>query len=77
MQGPHALARTIPPISSKTSSIPSRSTVNLIKQAIKTLCLEGLSIPTAVERIKDEIEQRPEIEEILTFVSKAERGLAV
>ena len=54
-----------------------RATINEIKKAIKILCLEGHTAPVAVERIKKEISILPEIEYILDFVDKGNRGLAV
>lgn len=76
VEGQPVKVRGINSVGLRRSDMP-RSTINTIKQAIKILCHEGLSVPTAVERIKKEIEPVDEVKEILDFVSRCERGLAV
>lgn len=48
--------------------------IEALQKTFRLLSRAGLNTTQAVERIRDEVPQRPEIEEILDFISTAARG---
>lgn len=50
-------------------------TVSAIKEAVKIACLEGLSRPNAIEKIREELPQLPEIQGFVEFLEGTKRGL--
>jgi UDP-N-acetylglucosamine acyltransferase len=52
-----------------------RETIRSIQDAFKILFKSGLNTAQAVARIHDELEITPEIQNILDFIKKSERGL--
>jgi UDP-N-acetylglucosamine acyltransferase len=47
-----------------------------LRQAYKLLFREGLTIAVAIERMEKELPQLPEVQYLINFVNKSERGLA-
>ena len=47
-----------------------------VKQAFRLLYRSELSTSQAVERIKSEVSQVPEVEQILAFIARSERGIS-
>jgi UDP-N-acetylglucosamine acyltransferase len=54
----------------------SDETQTALRQAYKLLFREGLTIAIAVERMEKELPPLPEVQHLITFVRKSERGLA-
>lgn len=52
-----------------------REVIRTLEKAFKLLFFSGLNTSQAVERIKSEIELIPEVQEILDFIAKSERGI--
>lgn len=48
---------------------------NHLKKAYRLIYRSGLNLTQAVERIRDELEQTPEIESLLEFIGSSQRGL--
>jgi UDP-N-acetylglucosamine acyltransferase len=46
-----------------------------LKKAYKTLFMAGLKLPDAIERIRAEIPDSPEVEYLLSFIERSERGI--
>jgi UDP-N-acetylglucosamine acyltransferase len=53
----------------------SSQTIDALHKAFRLLTRAGLNTSQAVARIKEEIPDSPEIEELLTFIQSAERGV--
>jgi len=49
--------------------------IKLVKRAYRFIFRSGLSTSNAVKRIREELEPTPEIEHILDFIEKSDRGL--
>ena len=47
-----------------------------LRQAYKLLFREGLTIANAIERMEKELPALPEVQHLISFVRKSERGLA-
>jgi UDP-N-acetylglucosamine acyltransferase len=50
-------------------------TIKRLEQTFKLLFFSGLNTTQAVERIKNEIQMIPEIENVLTFLNRSNRGI--
>jgi UDP-N-acetylglucosamine acyltransferase len=50
-------------------------TIKRLEQTFKILFFSGLNTTQAVERIKNEIQMSPEIENVLTFLNRSNRGI--
>ena len=50
-------------------------TINAIKKAYTLVFRSSLLLRTAIERVKDEVEDIPEVRHFLEFIEKSERGL--
>lgn len=50
-------------------------TINAIKEAVKISCLEGFSRPNAIEKIKNELPDIPEVRTFVDFLEGTKRGL--
>ncbi|MBU8920459.1 MAG: acyl-ACP--UDP-N-acetylglucosamine O-acyltransferase [Bacteroidales bacterium] len=48
---------------------------NLLKKAYRYIYRSGLNLTPALERIRDELPQTPEIESLLEFIGRSQRGL--
>jgi UDP-N-acetylglucosamine acyltransferase len=46
-----------------------------LKQAYRILYREQLAVPAAVEKIRRELPSCPEVEHLLAFIEKSERGI--
>jgi UDP-N-acetylglucosamine acyltransferase len=53
----------------------SDEAVNNLKKAYKTLFFAGLQLPDAIVRIRQEIPGCPEVDYLLTFIERSERGI--
>jgi UDP-N-acetylglucosamine acyltransferase len=53
----------------------SPDTIKVLKQAYRLLFRSGLNVSSAVERIKSDLPQIPEIKHLIDFISKSERGI--
>ncbi len=53
----------------------SDEAINDLKKAYKTLFMAGLKLPDAISRIRQEIHNRPEVEYLLAFIERSERGI--
>lgn len=53
----------------------SRETIDLIDKAYVLIYRSNLNVSQAVARIKEELEQTPEIKNILDFIAKSKRGI--
>lgn len=53
----------------------SAETVKTLEQTFKILFFSGLNTTQALERIKGEIEMCPEVENVLTFLNRSNRGI--
>jgi UDP-N-acetylglucosamine acyltransferase len=58
----------------KRRGFPER-TIEILKQTFKVLFRSKLNTSQAVERIKSEVETIPEVQIILDFIAKSERGI--
>ncbi len=52
-------------------------TRSALKQAYRIIFASSLNVSQAVVRVREELDGRPEIEEMLTFIEESERGLAL
>jgi UDP-N-acetylglucosamine acyltransferase len=53
----------------------SDETINNLKKTYKTLFMAGLKLPDAIARIRQEITGCPEVENMLAFIERSERGI--
>ena len=53
----------------------SEETLAALKHAYKILFKKGLNVSQAVQRIHDSVELIPEVQEVLAFIEKSERGI--
>lgn len=53
----------------------SHDSQRLLKQAYRILFREGLLVPEALARIRDEIEPTPEVAHLVAFIDASERGI--
>jgi UDP-N-acetylglucosamine acyltransferase len=53
----------------------SEETISKLKKAYKALFMAGLKLPDAIARIKTEITESPEVEYLLAFIERSERGI--
>lgn len=53
----------------------SREVIKVLESAFKLLFFNGLNTSQAIERIKNEIELIPEVQEVLDFIGKSTRGI--
>jgi UDP-N-acetylglucosamine acyltransferase len=53
----------------------SPDTINKLKKAYKSLFMAGLKLPDAIDRIKTEISDCPEVDYMLAFIEKSKRGI--
>ena len=58
----------------KRKGFPEK-TIEILKQTFKLLFRSKLNTSQAVKRIKSELEIIPEVQTILDFISKSERGI--
>jgi UDP-N-acetylglucosamine acyltransferase len=58
----------------KRRGFPEKS-IEILKQTFKLLFRSNLNTSQAVERIKSELEIIPEVQTILDFIAKSERGI--
>jgi len=88
--GASAVARDVPPytmavgnraklvglnlVGLKRSGFPD-TTIQALRQAYELLFTSGLNLREAVERVREEVPQIPEIQHLLFFVESSERGL--
>ena len=54
----------------------SEATQTALRQAYKLLFREGLTIAVAIERMETELPPLPEVQHLINFVRKSERGIA-
>lgn len=52
----------------------TKETIESLHKAFRLLTKAGLNTTQAVERIREEVEMGPEVEELLGFIARAERG---
>lgn len=76
VDGNPARLRAINKVGLDRNGVPSESKTAL-KKACRILLTEGLSIPTIVSRIQDEVPMVPEVEHLLWFIKSTERGLSI
>lgn len=74
VDGNPATIRGINAIGLQRRNIPEQ-TRKILKDAFKILCREKLSTLQALEKIKTSLPQSPEIEHLVEFISKSERGI--
>lgn len=53
----------------------SESSISKLKKAYKTLFMAGLKLPEAIAKIRTEISDCPEVEYLLAFIERSERGI--
>ncbi len=53
----------------------SDEAINSLRKAYKTLFMAGLKLPDAIDRIKAEITNCPEVDYLLTFIENSKRGI--
>ncbi|MCI0618687.1 hypothetical protein L0244_37390 [bacterium] len=53
----------------------SEATLALLKRAYKLLYKSKLNVSQAVQRIREECELTPEVQNMLAFIEKSERGI--
>lgn len=53
----------------------SEDTISKLKKAYKALFMAGLKLPDAIARVKTEITESPEVEYLLAFIERSERGI--
>jgi UDP-N-acetylglucosamine acyltransferase len=53
----------------------SDEAISNLKKAYKTLFMAGLKLPDAIARIKSEISASPEVDYLLAFIERSERGI--
>jgi len=53
----------------------SREAIEALQTAFRLLTRAGLNTSQAIERIREEVESGPEIEELLAFIATSERGV--
>ena len=53
----------------------SDETIGNLKKAYKTLFMADLKLPDAIARIKNEIHNSPEVDNILGFIERSQRGI--
>jgi UDP-N-acetylglucosamine acyltransferase len=53
----------------------SDEAINNLKKAYKTLFFADLKLPDAIARIRQEIQGSPEVEYLLAFIERSERGI--
>jgi UDP-N-acetylglucosamine acyltransferase len=53
----------------------SQETVSLLKKAYRIFFRIGLTLNEAIERVKAEVEQVPEVVELIEFIKNSERGI--
>ena len=46
-----------------------------LKKALKILFASGLKFSTAIQKVKNEVKESPDIDHLLGFVAKSERGI--
>lgn len=73
--GNPAETRTINKVGMERHGI-SEESIAALKQAYKILFREGLSTSNALEKLKTELPQFPEVQHLIEFASTTERGLA-
>jgi UDP-N-acetylglucosamine acyltransferase len=49
--------------------------INNLKKTYKTLFMAGLKLPDAIARIRAQIKECPEVENLLAFIERSERGI--
>lgn len=49
--------------------------IRILEQAFKILFFSGLNTSQALERIRQEVEQTPDVELVLDFIAKSDRGI--
>jgi UDP-N-acetylglucosamine acyltransferase len=49
--------------------------ISSLKKTYKTLFMAGLKLPDAIARIRVEIKECPEVEYLLDFIERSERGI--
>lgn len=73
--GNPAETRTINKVGMERNGVSPEAQAAL-KQAYKIIFREGLTISNAIEKIKAELPNLPEIEELITFIKTTERGIS-
>ena len=53
----------------------SKETLSLLKKAYRIIFRIGLTLNEAIERAKAEVEQIPEVVEMIDFIKSSQRGL--
>jgi UDP-N-acetylglucosamine acyltransferase len=53
----------------------SDETISNLKKAYKTLFMADLKLPDAIARIKSEIIDSPEVDNLLAFIERSQRGI--
>lgn len=53
----------------------SEDVISKLKKAYKTLFMAGLKLPDAITRVKSEITDCPEVDNLLSFIEKSKRGI--
>jgi len=53
----------------------SDEAISNLKKAYKTLFMSDLKLPDAIARIRSEIQGSPEVEYMLAFIERSERGI--
>jgi len=53
----------------------SEEAINNLKKAYKTLFMADLKMPDAIARIKSEISNSPEVDNLLAFIERSQRGI--
>jgi len=49
--------------------------INNLKRTYKTLFMAGLKLPEAIARVREDIKECPEVEYLLNFIERSERGI--
>ena len=75
VDGNPAETRTVNKIGLERKGV-SAETQSALKQAYKILFREGLTIPNALKRIEEELASSPELQHLIEFVRRSERGIS-
>jgi UDP-N-acetylglucosamine acyltransferase len=53
----------------------SQETLSSLKKAYRIIFRIGLTLNEAIERVKAEVEQVPEVDDMIRFIKSSERGI--
>lgn len=73
--GPRAEVRGVNVVGLKRRDV-SEKVIDVLKHAYRLLYRSGLNVSQALERMEGELEQIPEVAELIEFIKSSERGIA-